>query len=800
MTTVGGYGGNINSGSGTSKLTNCIVANGYSPKGGNLYFGSTGSKATITDCLVTGGEAYVPADGGSAEGYGGNMFVNNGVITVAGGEISCGKAQRVGGNIHNNAGNNTVGNKLVLKDGAEKPIVVAGTAATGGNMHLIGVTELDSVRIAAGSATTGNDVYLNKGAKMALTLGAGLTGTIYADAAAALVGEGIYGEPITGVTTSAFSADIIMENVPGQPKGLPDDGKLVIAGTTVVNAAGEESWYVDNAQAVEACGEDEYVKLYTTNNLVLTKDLTVDFNGQTAAVSGNYQLSGMDSSGDGYELPKGKASGAVNAAEITYAPNGKIYLSAEESGEITFHRVGMQITDVALRPSEAGLYYKAAFSGDSMVKGMISEYGIAASLEANPSADFKNDPSCDSLWVGFTGEITNDTKKCGVVIKDILKQSNTNAGNDENGRMSVFAAAYVTLTDGTTYVSNQNIGYSLYDFMEQLDGLIQTDPGNYRRLEKRTKEFYAAWEDKGLADWKFDRLQAPVDPRTDDEFNILMVASSACYYYVEELQALLTEAGYKNVRVCNLYYSGCRLQWHYEWWRDNEENYQFFVTDDTGRHKTDGVGLEYCLSQYNWDVIGLIEGTSYMRVYSADAQEHFEKTKGYLDALTTYFQSEFPYAQHCWQLPWSYQIGWNGNGFQVNSVADQKADLLRYTEYANLACTNYNMKLVNCGDAWEVYRDLANSSTTDDIEDDLCARIGKAIGDDPNAGDNSHDGDIGGGQLLDACVWFEAVTGKDCRELKYVPEYKSGSTVVPNRFDADVIKQSAHTAVQALNK
>ena len=33
--------------------------------------------------------------------------------------------------------------------------------------------------------------------------------------------------------------------------------------------------------------------------------------------------------------------------------------------------------------------------------------------------------------------------------------------------------------------------------------------------------------------------------------------------------------------------------------------------------------------------------------------------------------------------------------------------------------------------------------------------------------DFTHDGDIGGGQYLNACVWYEILTGLDCRKLSY---------------------------------
>ena len=42
------------------------------------------------------------------------------------------------------------------------------------------------------------------------------------------------------------------------------------------------------------------------------------------------------------------------------------------------------------------------------------------------------------------------------------------------------------------------------------------------------------------------------DPSLDNEYNLLLVGSSACYYYVEELCGIAKAAGI-TMRVCNLY-------------------------------------------------------------------------------------------------------------------------------------------------------------------------------------------------------------------------------------------------------
>ena len=93
----------------------------------------------------------------------------------------------------------------------------------------------------------------------------------------------------------------------------------------------------------------------------------------------------------------------------------------------------------------------------------------------------------------------------------------------------------------------------------------------------------------------------------------------------------------------------------------------------------------------------------------------------------------------------------------------------------------------------------------------MCARLASNNG----AGDYNHDGDIGGGQYLNACVWFEVVTGESCIGNTYVPTYNSniiltdelqsklrvdvsGSAYTLKTELIDIIQKSAHEAVAQL--
>ena len=267
------------------------------------------------------------------------------------------------------------------------------------------------------------------------------------------------------------------------------------------------------------------------------------------------------------------------------------------------------------------------------------------------------------------------------------------------------------------------------------------------------------------------------DPSQDDTLNILMIGSSFCYYYVEELWGMLDAAGIK-ARVCNVYYSGCPLKSHWEWWKSGEANYEFFVTDENGRVKTEGTNLEYCLKQGNWDVISLQESTHKIR--NGGGEQHLDNTKAYLDDLWGYIKEQFPLSRHFWHQPWAYQVGADKNGVKMESLDQQLEHTLPLKDYAIRVCKEYNLERVNTGEAWHIVRQAGY--------DQLCARLG-INGD---LGDYSHDGDIGGGQYLNACVWYEIITGQSCLDNTYRPTYQ-GRTLSDDLVK--LLQESAHRAV-----
>ena len=273
------------------------------------------------------------------------------------------------------------------------------------------------------------------------------------------------------------------------------------------------------------------------------------------------------------------------------------------------------------------------------------------------------------------------------------------------------------------------------------------------------------------------------DPSADDRLNILMIGSSYCYYYVEELYGMLEAAGIQ-ANVCNVYYSGCPLESHWSWWKTGEAHYDYFITNENGRVKTAGVNLEWCLQQQNWDVISLQENTS--RIFNAGYETHLNTTKVWRTELWDYIKEQFPMSRYCWHQPWARPVGTAFNGIVTESVEHQSRNADQIRSFAIGVCQEQDLERVPTGDAWQVVRQ-------DHGYDNLCARIGSG---ENNAGDGSHDGDWGGGQYLNACVWFEVITGQSCIGNTYRPEYRTATEDLSLSEEmVKMLQECAHKAV-----
>ena len=336
--------------------------------------------------------------------------------------------------------------------------------------------------------------------------------------------------------------------------------------------------------------------------------------------------------------------------------------------------------------------------------------------------------------------------------------------------------------------------------------------------------------------------------------NLLMIGNSFSYYYVEELYGLAEAAGIK-MAVYNLYSSGSPVWEHRDWLEEDAENYEFYVTDSEGRRKVSPrhVGLKEALTVAEWDAISLQSGRQQAVTDYAELEE-----LNLVDAkyLYDYLRQEAPDARLMWHHAWEYEVGYDKDTHSESAASTGSTDgqdvpsrenqMLRHEvnhELALAICEENDVEMVPTGDAWELLR---ASYTWTAIDDDgteyitatdsgvdangdaykyLCARpsiyktynkerFGYGLTDAELAanataknelidiaaqyGDMYHDGDVGGGQYLNACVWFEVLTGKSCVGNTYVPTYTYNGTTYEMLYDASVLQQYAHQAVEGL--
>ena len=273
------------------------------------------------------------------------------------------------------------------------------------------------------------------------------------------------------------------------------------------------------------------------------------------------------------------------------------------------------------------------------------------------------------------------------------------------------------------------------------------------------------------------------DPAEDDTLYILMTAASFSYYYVEELYGMFEAAGIK-AKVCDMYKGSTGLDLCYQYWKEGANCYELRIMDENGLKVQSGVNMEYCLRAYNWDLISFQDGSSSFR--TTPAQQTLTRTRPNLQEMTDYVRKLLPKTRIFMQQIWAYDIGYNRNGFAMESAIQQEGMHERIREYTLAACQEFNMERVPSGEAWKIARQSP-------VVDILCHRLAVNNGE----GDYYHDGDIGGGQYLNACVWFETLSGQSCIGNTYRPVYKQGALEHTLSEElVTVLQQAAHQAVE----
>lgn len=267
-------------------------------------------------------------------------------------------------------------------------------------------------------------------------------------------------------------------------------------------------------------------------------------------------------------------------------------------------------------------------------------------------------------------------------------------------------------------------------------------------------------------------------PEEDGEFNVLLIGSSFAYRFPGELCGMAEAMGV-DIRVCHAYYSGVTLKTQWNWIRAEEGEYKLLshgslpVKGGVGTQKR----LVDILPLYNWDVISVHQTPMGFR--SGDYETSL-KGCSYAKNIYQFLRERCPDARFMWYQIWAINVGYTVDD-PTNCIPTREKQLAMHKASHDVAremMKQHNVDLVPAGDAWELIR------STTKLGDTLTGRDGDEYG------DKLHDGDTGGGQYLNACVWYEVLFQKSCL----------GNTWRPEKYDIDeakipLLQKAAHQAV-----
>ena len=502
-------GGSVYIEGGKLDMAGGMISGGYcGDAGGNVYMSSGTSTVVMSGGTITNGYGYVT---------GGNIHANNGKVTISGGVISNGKSGR-GGNVYINY---AASGSYFTIDGVNNPQIINGNASSGegGNIYFYGYIHQSGSPSAATclnigkctiengrAAGLGKNIYINQKAFVKVLASFDSTMTIYFHDMHMPTGS-LYGGMLTTSTVSAsgaFTGKLILENLESKPLLFHKDGGLQIAAAALVKGD-TYTWFADNASMLAAYGDGYDYMISAPGELELTGGTyVVDLAGKELNITGSGTVYGMDSANDTYDAAAcGKATFVgedVKLGGVKTLVDGKTYFAIADGNTYTFHRMGMDITSVSLRPSAAGMYYSALWQCDEVLANKVEAIGVAVSLAEVPTDNFEEKYNCLYTYQeGFENGATGN----GVLISGILNTDRVDK-NSAYGSMPIYAAAYVTM-DGKNYTGAAE-NYSLQTMLKMLSDRIY----EYYMHAEKLQSFMEKWDDYGLTgeSWKLD-FQVP---------------------------------------------------------------------------------------------------------------------------------------------------------------------------------------------------------------------------------------------------------------------------------------------------
>lgn len=269
------------------------------------------------------------------------------------------------------------------------------------------------------------------------------------------------------------------------------------------------------------------IKMFANGTLDLGGgSVYVDCNGKTVTVT-NGTLYGFEStSGSGSYGARGGSwiigDGVTVTRDVRFGGNRYVTLD-NEGGTATSYRYDLDVTSIALRTSNAGLYYKTTLRAAPALANRVKAYGVVLSLDRMPGSDWEG--KAKTMATCIEGAISVDGTTATVtsgILQNIMKAGQDNASR---GEMDIYANAYLKFDfdNDDNYLEEAYImavddnGADVVSNMQSVMETISTRWGDYApaegatvNLQDKVADFYKTW-DMGSFGWTLDAIETYID-------------------------------------------------------------------------------------------------------------------------------------------------------------------------------------------------------------------------------------------------------------------------------------------------
>ena len=382
----------------------------------------------------------------------------------------------------------------------------------------------------------------------------------------------------------------------------------------------------------------------------------IDLNGNNLAATGTGTLYAFDTANDDYTT-YGTATIAegVKVLPAYQAPNGHQYITITEESGVSFHRLGLRVSTVSVRPSLAGIYYNGIWNCDDVLKAKIKSFGVAVSTNDMPTAASLSE--LDTICTAYgADQFEAGKEKTSVMIQNILK-----AGEDNHyrGTKPIYTALYTVIDDGSekglVIMGDDNgyadggVTYTLQSVLQKVDTIW---PALSESQQASVKQMYNI-DAQELATWKLYNITADIQGVPSVRpLKILTLGHSLAVDSCHMLNLVAAAEGYDQpLMVATLYESGCKLSEHVEYSSTDSPKYSLYLSYTETPDKPPVILPNYTMKkalQYeDWDIIIMQGG-----VFEIAHEENY--TNGNIQFIKEYVRqyAKNPDFIFAWHAPW----------------------------------------------------------------------------------------------------------------------------------------------------